>query len=171
MPFGDLSAVYRQHLADYLVGTAGYAVLWNVTAAAAYKVALYNDTVTPNKLATAAQSAYGSAAWPAGAEQFDITTGSGNSWPVGGMPLTGVAAVPPAGTNGDQIIFDGDNTPGAGTLTLDGVEGDLVYFAAANAAQVNQGLAYHSFGGAQGVTDGTFSIIWSDEGIMLIEID
>jgi hypothetical protein len=171
MPFGAQSSQFRQHIADFLTRTAGYTVTWNDATAGAYKVALFGDTGTPNKDATALLSAYAAAGSPWAVP--NEVTDAGGYWPAGGVDLVNPSFSLAAG----ELKFDADPTTGltaAGTLA--DVFGDLLYFTPAGGTTPNvvpnQGLAFHAFtdGGGVGesVNGGTFTIVWNPAGILLI---
>jgi hypothetical protein len=144
----------------------------------AFKVAIYDDTPTPDKSVAAALTCYGVAPWLAG-EVPD--TGPDDNWPAGGVDLTGVAvtlgpsAQNPAFPPGPELLFPitfaADNTTndgnGAGTVTLLDVFGNLLYLTDAANVPPNQGAAFHYYGGANQVSGGTFTIIWHAQGVMV----
>jgi hypothetical protein len=86
-------------------------------------------------------------------------TGSGGGYTSG----TGISAT-------NQITFDGADTSGAGNVTLANVYGDLLYDFTLATPVAKQGCAFHSFGGVQQVTAGTFSIQWNAAGLMQVAV-
>jgi hypothetical protein len=174
MSFND-SAIFRQHLADLVGFPAVAAGNWN-GAAGAYKVALFGtfgDPVAPpehDKNVSAAESVYGTGAeWLLADEIIDTGPDAPNGWPAGGLALTGTALDT---TTPDEIVFDAADLPGDDVLTLLAVYGNLLYWVGVPAsAPPSRGLAFHSYGGSQGVTAGTFTIIWNTAGIMRIDME
>jgi hypothetical protein len=124
----------------------------------AFKVALYNNTTTPDQnVTTDVLTGYNGAAsqWVVANEVSD-----GTNWPAGGRPLVSpvvdqsVAAV---------VFWDGvDTVSNSATTTLAAVFGCLVYD---DTLTNKPGITYNYFGGTQSVTSGTFTILWHANGI------
>lgn len=125
----------------------------------AFKAALYNNTITPNhnlEIGDIAESAYANVAgvWVTGAEQTSST-----QWPAGGRPLVSPTSTYSATTR--QYKFDAADTASNGSATLANVYGCLIY----DDTISDYGVCYNYFGGATSVTGGTYTIVWSDNGI------
>jgi hypothetical protein len=121
-------------------------------------VSLYNNTGTPNKDDTLANSAYNAGQWVTANEVTDAT-----NWVAGGRPLASKTFTSPAS---GIAMFTAANLAGGGNVTLSGVMGCLVYDNSITAGSVaKQGVCYNYFGGAQSVTAGTFTIVWNVNGI------
>jgi len=121
-------------------------------------VALYNNTGTPNKDDTLANSAYNAGQWVVANEVTDAT-----NWVAGGRPLASKTFTSPAS---GVAMFDAADLAGGGNVTLSGVMGCLVYDNSITAGSVaKQGVCYNYFGGAQSVTAGTFTIVWNANGV------
>jgi hypothetical protein len=121
-------------------------------------VSLYNNTGTPNKDDTLANSAYNAGQWVTANEVTDAT-----NWVAGGRPLASKTFTSPAS---GIAMFTAANLAGGGNVTLSGVMGCLVYDNSITAGSVaKQGVCYNYFGGAQSVTAGTFTIVWNANGI------
>jgi hypothetical protein len=118
--------------------------------------ALFNDTITPDKDATAANARYGAGVWASGGVS-DVT-----NWPAVGRPLASKTLTTPSS---GVTRFDAADTAGGGTLTLTNAYGCLIYNDSVTAGAVDQGVCYNYFGGAQSVSGGTFTIVWSANGI------
>lgn len=128
------------------------------------KAALFNSTVTPDKDATAALARYNAGTWLTANEVIDT---AGSNWLAGGRSL-GVGrtvTTPSVGT----ARFDAADTSGAGTLTIANAYGCLVYNNSVSGTNAKQGVCFNYFGGAQSVTGGTFTIVWSTNGIFEIQ--
>jgi len=114
------------------------------------RVALFDNTITPDRDAAPADAAYGEGVWVAGAEVADDP-----GWDVGGPALTGQSWDALAGgitqLNANPVESD------EGTTLVD-VYGDLLYVGADG-----RGVAFHYFGGPQAVTNGVFSVVPHDE--------
>jgi hypothetical protein len=121
-------------------------------------VALFNNTGTPDKTAALASTGYNTGQWVVANEVTDAT-----NWVAGGRPLASKTfTFPTAGT----FMFDAADLAGGGNMTVAGVFGCLVYDNSITAGSVaKQGTSFHYFGGTQGVTAGTFTIVWSASGL------
>jgi len=160
MTFGANSNIFRQWIADSLGPTASFAGKWATGSPDTYKAALYNDTTTPDKTVAAASSAYNTGVWVVANERTDT------NWPAGGRAITS----PTFTSTGSTITYDGADTSGAGNVTLTNVYGDLFYDDTLTTPVADQGAAFHSFGGIQQVTAGTFTIQWNASGIMQVTV-
>lgn len=120
------------------------------------KVALFNNSVVPDNDSTIANSAYNAGTWLVANEKSDT------NWPAGGRPI----ASPSLSTaTADAVFYDVADTSGAGNVTLADVHGCLVYDDEITATNVDAGICYNYFGGAQSVTAGTFTIVWHANGV------
>lgn len=149
------SKIFREWVLQvYQVSGTGYTGLDSDTV----KVALFSTTPTPDQDAAVGSTGYNTGVWTTGNEVTDAT-----NWVAGGRALasktfTNAAAATP--------MFDAADLAGGGNVTLTGVFGCLVYDDTITAGTVaDQGVSFHYFGGSQGVTAGTFTIIWHANGI------
>lgn len=125
------------------------------------KVSLHNNTITPDKTVTAANSAFNAGVWTTTNE---VTDASG--WPSGGRPLASITYSASSST----FTYDAADTASANsTTTLASVYGCLVYDDTATTV-ADQGMSYNYFGGAQSVTSGLFTIVWNASGIFTIAV-
>jgi hypothetical protein len=65
-------------------------------------------------------------------------------------------------------MFDAADLAGGGNVTLSNVYGCLVYDATITAGTggvAKQGCCFNYFGGGQGVSAGTFTIVWNANGV------
>lgn len=152
------SGLFRQFLGD----SFARAVAFDLSGAGVdtFKAALYNNTGTPDKNATATLSTYNGAAsaWVLANEVTDAT-----NWVAGGRTLVSPAIdISVAGA----CFFSASNTAGGGNVTLSGVMGCLVY----DTTVASQGVCFNYFGGSQSVTAGTFTIVWSANGIFRVTV-
>jgi hypothetical protein len=123
-------------------------------------VALYNNTGTPNKNDTFANNSYNAAGgqWVTANEVYQA-----GQWAQGG-----VAAGTKTNTFGSGTQQLGAaNTASGSAATLASVYGCLVYDATLAAKGA---YCWNYFGGAQSVTSGTFTVIWSGSGILQFTI-
>jgi len=122
------------------------------------KVALFNNSVTPDRDAAVASTGYNSGTWTTGNEVTDAT-----NWVAGGRALASKTY-----TLGTSVVaFDAADLAGGGTLTLSATFGCLVYDDTITGGTVaDQGMSFNYFGGSQSVTGGTFTIVWDATGIL-----
>ena len=124
----------------------------------AFKIALFNNTITaPDATVALADTAFGAGVWAAN-EVFDAA-----EWPTGGQALGSVTSA----IASNVWTFDAANEVSDGTsATLADVRGCLVY----DADVSSYGIAFLSFGGANAVTDGTFTVQFAGTGIATITV-
>lgn len=158
MTFGTSSKVFRQYLADAVGPTASFTP--HLSGGGTLKAALYGNSGTPDNTVSAANSAYNAGQWVTANELTSST-----QWPAGGIALTWSSATRFASTS-NLVTLDADDLPGGGTVTLANVWGDLVYDDALTTPVAKQGIAFHSFGAAQSVSAGTFTIVWNSSGVL-----
>lgn len=140
---------------------AGYAGLGADTV----KVALFNNTVTPDKDAALTSTGYNTGTWTTGNEVTDAT-----NWVAGGRTLASKTLTAPST---GVFMFDAADLAGGGTVTLTNAYGCLVYddtITAGTGGIADQGISFNYFGGAQSVTAGTFTIVWNANGIARITV-
>lgn len=146
------SAVFQQWLRACMDRTANFNMETDT-----FFVALYNNTGTPDKNATAANTAYAAGQWVSGNE-----VSSGVNWPTGGVSLPNPTVnVATAGV----VFWDGDNVLSGSTATITNAYGCLVYSPNLTTPVDNQSVCFNYFGGPNSVTNGLFTINWSDNGI------
>lgn len=138
-----------------LTAPSGYS---DLVATDTVKVALFNNSVTPDKDAAVASTGFNTGTWTTGNEVVDAT-----NWVSGGRDLAGKVYSDVA----NAMMFDADNLAGGGTVTLTNAFGCLVYddSVTAGSTVADQGVCFNYFGGAQSVTGGTFTIVWHANGI------
>jgi hypothetical protein len=162
MTFGTNSKIFRQYLADAVGPTSSF--VSNLAAGGTWKAALYGNTGTPDNQVAATLGKYNAGQWVTANELTSST-----QWPAGGVALT-FAGVTRFASATNLITLDADDTPGGGTVTLASVWGDLVYDDSLTTPVADQALAFHSFGAAQSVSAGTFTIVWSASGVVQISV-
>ena len=151
------SKIFAQTVADALDRTAAYDFDGDTC-----KAALYDNTITPSNTVSAALSAYNAGQWVTGGEVDDTT-----EWDAGGEPLVSNDVTVSTTT----ITFDAaDTSSGGSSATLADVYGCLVYDDTLTTPVADQGICYNYFGGANAVTNGTFTIQWSASGIFTISV-
>lgn len=146
------SKVFRPFLADALGNVAAFDL-----DADSFKVALYNNTITPDNDVTAANSAYNAGQWATAQEVFQAV-----QWPQGGVALAGVSL---NSATADVVFFDASDTASGSTATLANVYGCLVYDDTLTTPVADQGISYNYFGGTNSVTNGTLTVVWHANGI------
>lgn len=148
------SRFFRQTLADTLAGTA----VFDLDAPTdTYKVALYNNTGTPDKDVAAAASAYNTGQWVTANEVSQV-----GQWAAGGVALTSMTiTVPGSGV----VMFDAADTASGSAATLANVYGTLIYDDTKTTPVADQGVCFNYLGGVQSVTVGTLTVVWNVSGI------
>lgn len=141
------SGLFGQSLMDILAQTTAMDLNTD-----SFKIALYNNSNTPNYSDTAANVAYGSGQWTNAT--YEVT---GTGWSAGGVALTTVAFTldqPAAG----QFFFDSADVSQA-TTTLSNIYGCMVYDDTIATPVADQGLFAVAFSGAPySTTAGTLTI-------------
>lgn len=128
---------------------------------ATFKVALFNNSVTPDFDVASANTAYGAGVWASN----EVT---GTNWAAGGVALAGndvTAASPAAG----QVKWDATDVSEA-LVTVADAHGCLIYADSVTTPVADQGLIAVYFGGAYSATNGTFAITWHANGIFYIDL-
>ena len=123
-----------------------------------FKAALYNNSITPDNTVTLANSAYNTGQW---ATANEVTSSTGG-WPSAGIALTSVT-----NTQSSAVVtFTAASTASStSTATIANAYGTLVYDTTVTTPTTQPGICYNYFGGAQSVTNGTFTIVWNASGI------
>jgi hypothetical protein len=154
------SKIFRQTLGDFFVRTTSFAMDFD---ADSFKVALYDNDITPDNDVTAANSAYNVGQW--------VTTGNevfeAGQWAQGGVALTSTALN--VGT-ADVVFFDAADAASGSAADLANVYGCLVYDDTLTTPVADQGVCYNYFGGANSVVNGTFTVQWAANGIWRITL-
>lgn len=122
----------------------------------AFKVALFNDDITPDQTVNAANSSYNGGVWTTGDEV------SNGGWAAGGVSLVSPTFAPTS----NVLKFDATDTANSTAATLSAVNGCLVY----DDTISDRGVSYHWFGSAQSVTSGTLTIVWNASGIFTLTL-
>jgi len=121
------------------------------------KVALYNNTITPDQNVTSANSAYNVAVWATAQEVFQA-----GQWAQAGVALTGTSLN--SATSG-VVFYDANDTASGAAATLTNATGALVYDDTLTTPVADQGICFNYFGGPNSVTAGTFTVVWNANGI------
>jgi hypothetical protein len=124
-----------------------------------FKVALYNNSITPDQTVTSANSAFNAGQWATANEVFEA-----GQWSTGGVALSSVTSA----RSSNVYTFDAADTASGSTADLASVYGCLVYDDTIAAPVADQGLCYNYFGGTNSVVNGTFTVVWNASGIMTV---
>jgi hypothetical protein len=123
------------------------------------KVALYDNDITPDKLASLANTAYNVGQW--------VSTGNevseSGQWAAGGVVLAGHDVT----TSSGVIKYDANDTASGSAADLANVHGCLVYN---DTVTSDYGICFNWFGGANSVVNGTFTVVWAAAGIFTITV-
>lgn len=125
------------------------------------KVALYNNSITPDNTVTAANSAFNAGQWATANEVSES-----GQWATGGVVLSGHDITSATTT----ITYDATDTASGSAADLANVYGCLVYDDTITTPTADIGLCYNYFGGANSVTNGTFTVVWNASGIFSISV-
>lgn len=167
MTFGTASAIFQQALLNPIMGrlwtTAAPTTFSSLSADALVSAALFNNTTTPDKTAAVASTGFNTGQWVTANEVIDT---GGSNWASGGRALASKAFGIDTGSS--SVCFQAAATAGAGNVTIASAFGCLVYDGTITGGTVaKQAMCYNSFGGsAQGVTAGTFTILWATVGAL-----
>ncbi len=151
------SSLFRQCLADVLENAAAFDF-----GSDTYKAALFNNSITPDKNVSAANSAYNAAQWATANEVFEA-----GQWAQGGVALAGQQVN--VGTNG-VVFFDASDTASGSAADLANAFGCQVYNDTLASPVADQGACYNYFGGANSVVNGTFTIVWHANGVFRLTL-
>jgi len=167
MAFGATSAIFQQAMLNPIAGrcwTTAVPTTYSSLSADTINAALFNNSITPNKADTLANTLLNAGQWvQAGNEVIDTLN---TNWVAGGRPLSAGKAFT-IDTGSSSIVFQATAVAGAANVTITNAYGCFVYDAATTGTYLKQGLCYNSFGGsAQGVTNGTFTILWATVGAL-----
>lgn len=127
-----------------------------------FKVALYDNDITPDNTAAAASFAYNAGQW--------VTTNNecfeAGQWAQGGVALTSVTLASATTT----ITFDAADTASGSAADITNAYGCLVYDDTLTTPVADQGVCYNYLGGANSVVNGTFTVVWSASGIFTVSV-
>lgn len=163
------SGMFTSTMSDLLVGTISNAT-FDLDAASAFKIALYDNSVTPNYEATSAASQYGAGGTfvATGSATGTAQVFQAGQWAQGGVVLAGTAVTRPGS---GIVMFDANDTASGSAATMSNIYGGLIYCDALTTPVADQGLLAVYFGGtAYSVTNGTFTIQWAATGIFRLDI-
>lgn len=146
------SKVFRQFLADAVLNTAAFDLADDT-----FKVALYNNSITPDNDVSAANSAYDAGQWSNTNEVSES-----DQWDAGGVTLTSPSINV---STADVVFWDAADTASGSEADLSGVHGCLIYDDTLTTPVADQGICYNYFGGENSVTNGTFTVVWNSNGI------
>lgn len=124
-----------------------------------FKVALFDNSITPSQTVASASTAYGAGVWASGGVVDAV------SWPAVGRDLASVTST----FSSNVYTFDAADTASADSTTdLASVYGCLVYDDTITTPVADQGLCYNYFGGSNSVVSGSFTVVWNSSGILTI---
>lgn len=155
------SAISRAFQTDVWEDTAAFDL--GAAGVDAFKVALYDNDITPSKDSTSANFAYNVDQWTSSGNEVS----EAGQWDAGGVALTNPDVTNPSS---GRIMFDADNTASGSAADLASVFGCLVYDDDLAAPVANQGVCFNYFGGSNSVTNGTFTVVWHADGICYVAV-
>lgn len=157
------SRIFRAFVNDIMTDTAQF----KLGGTDVFKAALMNNTGTPDRDVAASASAYNTGQWTAASNEVIDSSGGGTDWPAGGVSIGTETVTTSAG---GIVMFDAPDTASGATADITNAFGTLVYDDTLTTPVADQGVCYNYFGGANSVTNGTFTIIWHANGIMRITV-
>lgn len=151
------SKVFAAFVKDRLDATAAFDLDTDT-----FKVALYDNDITPDNTVSSANSAYDAGQWAsAGNEVFEA-----GQWAQGGVALSGHDVT----SSGTTITWDANDTASGSAADLANVFGVLVYDDTLAAPVADQGVCYNYLGGTNSVTNGVFTVVWAGTGILFASV-
>lgn len=147
------SKVFRAAVADALGNVAAIDL-----DADSFKNALYDNDITPDNDAAAASTAYNTGQWTASGNEVSES----GQWAAGGVALSSVTL---DRSVADQVTFDAADTASGSAADLAAVFGCLIYDDTLTTPVADQGICYNYLGGSNSVVNGTFTVIYSANGI------
>lgn len=124
-----------------------------------FKVALYDNDITPARDVSLANSATNVGQWAYSGNEVTDATG----WPSGGRPLVSHDVTTASGT----VTWDANDTASANsTTTLSANFGCHVWDDTVTTPTADPGMSYHYFGGSNSVTSGLYTIVWHANGLI-----
>jgi hypothetical protein len=152
------SAIFRAFLADALDNTAALDL-----GADTIKIALYNNSITPDNDVTSANSAYNVDQWGTANEVYEA-----GQWAQAGVALASQSL---NSATADTVFLDGTDTASGSAATLASVYGCQVYDDTLATPVADQGICFLYFGGSNSVTSGTFTVIYAAPPAGLMSFD
>lgn len=146
------SKVFQRFLSDSVTAVATFNL-----GSHTFKVALYTNSITPDNDVTAANTAYNVGQWATANEQFET-----GQWAQAGVALTSPTV---SVATADVVFWDASDTASGSGADLTNVFGCLVYDDTLTTPVADQGVCYNYFGGSNSVVNGTFTVVWSANGI------
>lgn len=150
------SAVLRSMVTDDFAGTA---VFDFDSPSDTYKMAAFNNSVTPDKDATSANSKYNGGTWLTANEVIDTLN---TNWIAGGRAITGMTTTNPSS---GIIMVDCADVTGAGNVTMAGFFGTLTYNDTKTTPVADQAVCFNYLGGTQTITNGPITIVIDTNGL------
>ena len=151
------SKIFAVYIQDMANGTAAFDMNSD-----SFKVALYDNDITPDNTVSLANSAYNVGQW--------VTTGNevseAGQWATGGVALSGHDVT----TSTTTITYDATDTASGSAADLASVYGCLVYDDTITTPTADAGICYNYFGGSNSVVNGTFTVVWSASGILSFSV-
>lgn len=152
------SAIFREFITDSLANAVAYDL--SGAGVDTFKIALYNNTITPDKDSALTGYNEGSSQWVTAGEVSD-----GAEWAAAGQALDSPALTNPST---GVVMWDANDETSAGvSATLVNVYGGLVYD---DTIAADPGICYLYFGGVNSVTDGTLTVQFHANGLFRITV-
>lgn len=151
------SKIFRPFLADAVDNTTAFDL-----GADTIKAALFNNSITPDQNATAANSAYNAGQWATANEVFEA-----GQWNQGGVAVTG--QVVNSGSAG-VVFFDANDVVSGSAADLANVYGAHHYDDTLTTPVADQGICFNYLGGSNSIVNGTFTLVYNALGIWRVTL-
>lgn len=146
------SKVFASFLEDALARTAAFDLNSDT-----FKVTLFNNSITPDATATAADTAYNTGQFANSNNVYEA-----GQWEQVGQSLASVTWGR-AGTA--TVTWDAADLSSGTAADLTSVFGCHIYDDTLTTPVADQGVCFNYFGGSASVANGTFTIVWNSSGI------
>lgn len=156
MAFGSSSKVFTVVVRDAFNNTASHNPDLD---ADSIKITLYGNSGTPDQTVADTLTGYNQAA----SQWVTANEVTATGWPAGGLALASVTSA----ASGTTYTFDAADKAGGATDTVTNAYGCLIYD---DTITTKDGICYLAFGGANSVTSGTFTVVFSASGIFTVAV-
>lgn len=173
MPWTDsspTSRIFTQALINPIMGR-----VWSTAAPTTYanlsaddvRGALFNNSVSPDASAAVGSTGFNTGTWLTANQVTDATNWTSPGRALGTKTFSALTAG--SQTTASSVAFDAADLAGGGNVTIANAFGVLVHDNTITAGTVAaQGMCFNYFGGTQGVTGGTFTIVWDANGVFRV---
>ena len=149
------SKIFRAFLLDVLENTAAFDLGGTPDS---FKVALFDNDITPSQTVTAANSAFAAGVWTTSGASGAEEVYEAGQWATGGVALTSPDISNPTTV---IVMFDASDTSSGSSADLANVNGCLIYDDTLASPVADQGICFLWMGGSNSVVAGTFTVSYA----------